>query len=301
MGDFFEDLKKFLVLKRKPTDNMPWGEMEYLVDGGIDRFVEFVNKLNNYTYLNLLRQPLFFRGQGDSCWGLEPSLYRLVKGIPLGEALRIEFDAIRYFKQQSRSFFRPQMIPKDEDDGEWLAIMQQYGAPTRMLDWTTSFNVALYFTVNDKPMDKPGAVWFFGPEDLSKVMSQYVDLPEDEGQAIRSNPDKFVKYGEKAPPQINLHEPKVKSERMVAQQGVFTYCEQLFCDQAKLIGEALLASSHLSKIVIGPQAKKQMREYLNKLNITAAVLFPGVEGLGRAISEMITVHREVFYSGGLKV
>ena len=90
---------------------------------------------------------------------------------------------------------------------------------------------------------------------------------------------------------------------MAAQQGVSTFCEQLFCDQAQVIGKALMDMAvrdkdamPLSKIVINPQSKRKMREYLNKLNITAVSLFPGIDGLGRSVTEIITVYREAFHA-----
>jgi hypothetical protein len=299
----FEELSKWLVPERMPTQDKPWWEISYSEDGDVNKLIEFVNALSDQSYLNLCRLHVFFRGQGDASWGLEPSLYRLVKNIPQEEALRIEFDAIRYFKQQARAFLRPQMIPKDEEHGEWLALMQQNRAPTRMLDWTVSCNVALYFAVTDEPMDKPGAIWFFWKHELLQWMSRFKKPSQAEYQAILSNPEKFVQYGKQAQPKIDVYDPDIKSERMTAQQGIYTYCEQLFCDQVHVIGKALLdayqekkVAPPLSKIVIGPRVKKEMRKYVNKLNITAATLFPGVEGLGRAISEIITVQRELFYS-----
>ena len=50
----------------------------------------------------------------------------------------------------------------------------------------------------------------------------------------------------------------------------------------------------LLKVILTPEAKEFFRQYLSKLNITAATLFPGTDGLGRTIAETITVERETF-------
>jgi len=118
-----------------------------------------------------------------------------------------------------------------------------------------------------------------------------------------ANRKEFVEFGlQRARPRIYTYDTDVKFERVTAQQGLFTFCEQLFCDQANLIGNTLWGllkedgkTLPLCKIVIGPEAKKELRQYLNKLNVTAATLFPGVDGVGRGISEMIVVYREVFH------
>lgn len=39
-------------------------------------------------------------------------------------------------------------------------VMQHYSCPTRLLDWTLSPYVALYFAVEQSP-ESDGAVWFF--------------------------------------------------------------------------------------------------------------------------------------------
>lgn len=54
--------------------------------------------------------------------------------------------------------------------------MQHYGLPTRLLDWSRSPLVALYFVVSDKSQyDKDGCIWMLTPGKLNE--SQHLEKP----------------------------------------------------------------------------------------------------------------------------
>lgn len=46
----------------------------------------------------------------------------------------------------------------EENHVEWLALMQHYGAPTRLIDFTSSIFVALHFAL-DGSYDKDSVIW----------------------------------------------------------------------------------------------------------------------------------------------
>jgi len=298
----FGSLEEDLPLKHRPNKKEPWAELHYMEAKDINDFIQFTNTLTNVPSLNTYSQPTLFRGQASSDWRLEPKIYRLLKKFPKHVALGIEFDSIKYFAQHAQRYLSPQLIPEATDIAEWLALMQHYGAPTRMLDWTTSFNVALYFATSGEPSDAPGAVWFFSVEPLYKWMRRFKGPSEAEIKEIIGNRAKFVDFGShRAEPKIDTYDRKVKSDRMFAQQTIFTYCNQLFSEHADLIGNALMPSSGenivffpLCKIVICSEVKRKIREYLHKLNISAATLFPSADGIGREICEIINLRYDVF-------
>ena len=299
----FDFLTETLELVHRPSQREPWLEIQYTEPENIHKFIELVNTLSNLSQLSQHRLPILFRGQAKSEWRLEPKIYRLVKNISKEDALRMEFDSITYFKQQARVFLSSQLIPNGNNLLAWLALMQHYAAPTRMLDWTGSFNVALYFAVADQPLEEPGAVWFFEVQKLVNSMAKYETLPESERKHIFSNQAEFADFGcNRARPNIVAYDMDVKPERTIAQQSILTFSEELFCDHSDLIGKALIECFEsdkktlpLCKIVVPPRAKTQLREYLNKLNVCAATLFPGADGVGRAISEIIQVRCDVVH------
>jgi hypothetical protein len=302
MDEFLKRLKTI----RTPTQANPWLEVEYTDYWDFSHFVQFINEFDNPAQLRQERQPFFFRGQSDAQYTLKPKLMRLLEGVPLEEALRYEFDSVCYFRERAH-LFCASLVPAKDEFLEWLSLMQHFSAPTRMLDWTSSFTVALYFAACEEPVDVAGAVWLFQTEALMVWMNQkYRDSEarsEDKRRQLFSSCDSFVDFGvNRAQPRLDGYDPDRKSERVTAQRGVFTICDQLLVDHASVMGEALRQmaaagrSLPLYKIIISREGKKFFRQYLSKLNITAATLFPGTDGLGRTITETIRVHRETFFA-----
>jgi len=92
-----------------------------------------------------------WRGQRCATWGLITSLERSFITGRVNDSLRgdREQQALSYFRAHAASYL--DWAPSENDTISWLVTMQHYGCPTRLLDWTESPFVAVYFAYCDMP------------------------------------------------------------------------------------------------------------------------------------------------------
>jgi len=101
----------------------------------------------------------WWRGQADARWSLVPSLYR--KGFASKEG-----NINSRFRMMAK--VRHANCPTSDDAFPWLFLMQHYRLPTRLLDWSESPLVAVYFaTEAEAGDDTDAALWALSPTGLN--------------------------------------------------------------------------------------------------------------------------------------
>lgn len=100
---------------------------------------ELIRKLNSY------KNNFAFRGQANSSWKLTSSIERLVKKS--AQSRKFEDFFLNQFKKKFPLYSKDLDLPTNKLS--WLSLMQHYGAPTRLIDFTTSPFVALYFAIEN--------------------------------------------------------------------------------------------------------------------------------------------------------
>ena len=253
-----------------------------------------------------------FRGQGSSRWGLQSSLDRTLATFVINqsEASRLEQGLLRRFKRQCYHYITD--TPQEHDDLEWLALMQHHGAPTRLLDWTYSFFVALYFAVEDADKcSRAVAVWAFNTEWMKKpfeaLLSSYPDARscwKDDEAILQACTFKklFLRHG--PIPLVGAVTPRRMNERLTIQQGTFlcpgdvkqTFAENIISLLSKGKSES---KANFVKLVIymDMQTRKDILLRLQHMNMNRASLFPGLDGFASSLKTLMVFPRILLHPG----
>jgi len=229
----------------------------------------------------------FFRGQ-PADRPLLPSLARNASGCRLTarQTLKIEKQALKEFKLQGHLYLPASMITEAKDSMDWWVLMQHHGVPTRLLDWTTSPYVAVYFATVEEP-DKPGVVWMVHVRSITRFMeATYRNYTYPRRTAELEK----VYLRPNAEPVLYLIELELHTERMTAQQTRFSVSYNVLADHGRIIASTLggrRSQALHRKLIIPKGLKPEFLRRLRQMNITARTLFPGVDGFGRSVSELV--------------
>jgi hypothetical protein len=169
----------------------------------------------------------------------------------------------------------PLIVNRPADEWEWLFLMQHHGLPTRLLDWSESVLVSLYFAVTDdegKHGNDDGCIWALHPQELNAISlrdataTQVLGLGDD-GHFDGYLPSKISAQHQTLQP---LAATAVRNNpRIQMQQGVFTVSHKDLSGLDKLDN-----TDPLWKIVIPAANKQNFRDQLKALNLSKLSLFP---------------------------
>lgn len=222
----------------------------------------------------------WYRGQANEKWPLLPAMARSKK-YKNKEAIFLS-----RFKQNAVLLMNNH---KPNNDWEWLTVMQHHGAPTRLLDWSESPLVALYFATNPEQKTS-GALWILNPLMLNK----HAKIRHDDPKFLPSldfNNDVVKAY---TPEQVNSSTsetleldpiaiiPPHTTMRMQAQQGVFTVIHR---KQIAIEDVDIDKKLHIRKYIIEHKHKTSIRKELEILGISYFQLFPELASVGKIIKE----------------
>ena len=230
----------------------------------------------------------WFRGHSSSDWDLLPSARR---GYTRGQE--------RYFSNEFfvRAKLRHHSSPDDEDYAGWLALMQHYGLPTRLLDWTRSPLIAAFFATErfqrhseqfqlDPNVDATvdACIWAIAPSILNveQGFEEYL-LPLNAGQLaplIRPS-----RKGEDSTDKVAAAMAIETDLRMQMQQGAFTVHSS-----GTPLNLMDIGGKWLRKYVIPAKCVRSMARQLDLLGFRLGDLFPD---LGNLATELKGRHRPV--------
>ena len=256
----------------------------------LNNWAQFSQIIDHLDVGDPLNVPYAFRGHSDVDWLLQPTFLRSLAENNINEerALALEKAALSEFKSQAHLHLTANEYSLTTDTVSWWTVMQHHGAPTRLLDWTSSIYAAAYFAVCGD-FEKDGAIILVHTNSVhSKMDELYGDatFPKTENE-IQSN---YLQVN--APSALRFAGRMSKSSRMVAQQGFFSICRNIVGDHGKIMDEIFQDKSNQEvyrKLIIPNNQKKIFLRKLRTMNVTASSLFPGLDGLGKSVKELLDV------------
>lgn len=264
-----------------------------------------------------------FRGQGNAEWGLKTSLARMVEGHHPNYIDKImpasyEQRMVEEFQWKYPSYEKNQ-IPLPDESIEWLSLMQHYGSPTRMLDFSYSMYVAMFMAIDGSFFQK-SAIWAINKHVLSEKVFAKFRAEKNTNVASGADLDSYT-YNEataainnrlvifKEKPELFLYatRPHLSNERINRQQGLFVipssievefedilkdyyndsfYGEMKFDDVVRMSVDHSYGQHTVSvlKIEIPKRLKYGISNVLSQMNITSETMYPGLDGLARSMS-----------------
>lgn len=256
-----------------------------------------------------------FRGQSDALWPLETGLYRESRRrFTDRDAVLHQRESwlLRQFSRYAHQFKHD--LPPPENVLDWLALIQHYGGPTRLLDFTHSLQIAAFFALEAAAGDS--AIWAvnLGPIRHAAEVSLQFSAPGRIDEQRRVHNQKFEEVFKAGTSErvVLAVEPERMHERLWTQQGFFiapvdpnvpflTSLAGTFGRPPQAIDRSVVSDwmpellkrtsrrsplgeeIHLLKIILPLHFREDALTALNKMNISAATLFPGLEGFARSL------------------
>lgn len=230
---------------------------------------------------------IWWRGQRDADWHLSASIFRKKEWY--------ENEQHYMFRFQQKAPSRHIEVPALNDYAGWLFLMQHYGMPTRLLDWSESPLIGCYFGTecnpasetypNDIP-DTDGALFALSPYLLNndQINCQTLLSPSDP-IPCKSFHRAFLRNVEE-PSNVIAIRPSEVDVRLLTQLSVFSlHSNKLEIDNLPN------NEDFLRKFIIPKEHKPKLKEQLKYLGIRESSIFPDLEHLAIDVSSAIFAKR----------
>jgi hypothetical protein len=275
------------------------------------------------------QQGWIFRGHSSHKFSLQPSIER---AYPYRDWPEAEYRLLREFQSKAAMHMEPTRLPpfSPEYKLSWLSIMQHYGAPTRLLDFTYSPYVALYFALRNREKGHAAfaEVWGFdsvalrrraaiiireanhlvkksqnvpptrrvlmSPENFSSSLQRAQEEDDFWEAAMRDalNPGGIQREHFNQKGLITVALPPIQNSRLSSQQGVFLFnaAEDLTFEESLYRMMGEVQGGWYRRFRVPEKVLTQMEEHLFQVNIHDLSLFPDAEGLAGFVRQKLRLY-----------
>lgn len=237
----------------------------------IDELLQFVNDLYQEHGIRL-----WYRGEENASLTLIPSIQRSQKRLDVERYITNDF-----YTRARQIIDNP---PAKHNYAGWVALMQHYGLPTRMLDWSLSPLIAVFFATETyrKLPETDGCVWVLTPGLLNEKEgfgNCIYPIDADTTQEMLLPAFKHAHHNPELVNRILACSSTENNRRMYSQYSNFTVHNSLerlqdICDE-----------NMLYKIIIPCERKKYFIDSLHVLGITESFVYPDLDHISADLRE----------------
>lgn len=232
-------------------------DKKYIEEEKFEDIKDLKNKIKEIRRNNP-NKTILFRGHEDKDWELKPGIHR-----------KKNYNLSIFKENFSRNSakYLGKHIKNEKNNTEIQAEMQHYGIPTKLLDWTESPLIALYFALCEG-------------EDFTKTPITDVCV----WVAVCEKLDTRIPEVEKEKNKIKFIAPTLKNDRIAAQKGFFSYTQSNKCltEIAKDNKEIKLYRFLLKNDFLGNKNIEHKEDVENE-GITPLSIYPDHVGLKQEI------------------
>lgn len=268
-----------------------------------------------------------FRGQCDYRWPLQTRIERNISeyikqttGLCNYEKITLE-----HFRRRAHHYLPAAEHPAADDPSEWLAFIQHYGGPTRLLDFTRSIFIAAYFAIGHHNKAPAASIYAVNAQALGQTVmertAEYISIHYSKTNAAEAPNDNLqilnhsITNGCGGVPAAIIFRPFRQNRRLLQQQALFlaslsldhSFQENLFASLHDPVGIPQDDNRHQEELehavplrsvgdfrqyavlrfLIPQQYYLAMKDLLYVMNISADTLYPDLEGQMLALEELM--------------
>ncbi|EPC8419954.1 FRG domain-containing protein [Bacillus wiedmannii] len=251
----------------------------------------------------------WFRGQSKPFYKLLPSLYRLNLGKNIEVYQEFEQKSYDLFEQKCNEL----SVPIPSNSWERVCFMQHYGVKTKFLDWSKSFDIALFFAFEGwnplakNPDERIATVWVLEPNILNLLSGRPSSRPRESSILVPKKDEENYSYAKFLDSKINnlegslaidltnnLSTDSEPNKRIKAQKGVFTMHETTLDLESELTFRKDYGKSHqktyvdetLRRIDLKPELYNEVKDYLNNKKLLHHTIYPDIQGISTTINRL---------------